>query len=178
MSTAYHKISHYSLQLHINSGIHILTLDGARDTLSGKTDNFGLFALLYEKESQTISRRVKETFAIRASNGKFKGSIPPYGYFIENHQLKIRNDFTPDVVRRIFNSYLSGKGFDRIARELIEDGVPTPSQVAGKSDAGAVWHGASVRNILENPHFTGSLVQQRETTVNVTTDKRKQNVKL
>ena len=169
------QLSYEVKNLAENSGIHILTLDGAIDTLSGKTDNFGLFAWLYEKESQTISRRVKETFAIRANNGKFKGSIPPYGYFVENHQLKIRSDFTPDVVRRIFNSYLSGKGFDRIARELIEDCVPTPSQVAGKSDASAVWHGSSVRNILENPHFTGDLVQQRETTVNVTTDKRKQN---
>src|SRR5699024_856841 len=84
-------------------------------------------------------------------------------------------DFTPNIVRRIFNSYLSGKGFDRIARELLEEGIPTPSQIAKKANATSLWHGSSVRAILENPHYTGDLVQQRETTINVTTDKRKKN---
>lgn len=169
------QLSYEIKNLAENNGIHILTLDGAIDTLAGKTENFGLWAWVYENESQTTSRRVKETFANRARNGKFKGSIPPYGYYVENHKLKIRNDFTPHIVRRIFNSYIAGKGFDRIARELLEEGIPTPSQIAGKTNASPLWHGSSVRAILENPHYTGDLVQQRETTINVTTDKRKKN---
>lgn len=156
-------------------GIHILTLDGAIDTLSGNTQMFGLYAWMYEQESQRTSERVKTSLNIKTNNAEFNGSIPPYGYYVENKRLKVKNDYTSDIVRRIFNSYLSGKGFDSIARELIEDGVPTPSQVAGKSNAGSVWHGSSVRKILENPHYTGNLVQQRETTVNVTTDQRKKN---
>jgi site-specific DNA recombinase len=169
------QLSYEIKNLAENRGINILTLDGAIDTLSGNTQNFGLFAWVYENESQTTSRRVKETLAIRANIGKFKGSIPPYGYYVENHKLMVKNDFTPDIVRRIFNSYIAGKGFDRIARDLLEKGVPTPSQVAGKSDASSLWHGSSVRKILENPHYTGDLVQQRETTINVTTDQRRLN---
>ncbi len=101
-------------------GIHILTMDGAIDTLSGNTQMFGLYAWMYEQESQRTSERVKTALQIRAKIGKFKGSIPPYGYYVENGILKVRVDSAPDVVRRIFNSYLSGKGFDRIARELLE----------------------------------------------------------
>src|SRR5699024_7591656 len=87
----------------------------------------------------------------------------------------IKNDFTPDVVRRIFNSYLSGNGFDRIARELLEEGISTPSEIAGKRNSSSIWHGSTVRNILENPHYIGNLVQQRETSISVTTEKRKSN---
>lgn len=158
-----------------NRGIHILTLDGAIDTLSGNTHMYGLFAWIYEQESQRTSERVKAALRVSAKSGKFKGSVPPYGYYVDDGQLKIRNDFTPDVVRKIYQSYLSGKGFDSIARELIEEGIPTPSMIAGKRNAGHLWHGSSVRKILENPHYTGSLVQQRETTISVTTEKRKKN---
>ncbi|MGG4038711.1 recombinase family protein [Heyndrickxia ginsengihumi] len=154
-------------------GIHILTMDGAIDTLSGNTQMFGLYAWMYEQESQRTSERVKTALQIRAKIGKFKGSIPPYGYYVENGILKVRVDSTPDVVRRIFNSYLSGKGFDRIARELLEEGIPTPSEIAGKRNASSLWHGSTVRKILENQHYIGNLVQQKETSISVTTEKRK-----
>ncbi|EFV71676.1 resolvase domain-containing protein [Bacillus sp. BT1B_CT2] len=169
------QLSYEIKNLAENRGIHILTLDGAIDTLSGNTQMFGLYAWMYEQESQRTSERVKTALKVRAKGGKFKGSIPPYGYYVENGRLKIRDDFTPDVVRRIFNSYLMGKGFDTIARELLEDGVPTPSGIAGKRNASSVWHGSAVRIILENPHYIGNLVQQRETSINVTTEKRKKN---
>ncbi len=154
-------------------GIHILTMDGAIDTLSGNTQMFGLYAWMYEQESQRTSERVKTALQIRAKIGKFKGSIPPYGYYVENGVLKVRDDSTPDVVRQIFNSYLSGKGFDRIARELLEEGIATPSEIAGKRNSSSLWHGSTVRKILENQHYIGNLVQQKETSISVTTEKRK-----
>jgi site-specific DNA recombinase len=169
------QLSYEIKNLAENRGIHILTLDGAIDTLSGNTQMFGLYAWMYEQESQRTSERVKTALKVRAKGGKFKGSIPPYGYYVENGVLKIKDDFTPDIVRRIFNSYLSGMGFDSIARELLEEGIPTPSMVAGKRNASPLWHGSGVRIILENPHYIGNLVQQRETSINVTSEKRKKN---
>lgn len=169
------QLSYEIKNLAENRGIHILTLDGAIDTLSGNTQMFGLYAWMYEQESQRTSERVKTALRVRAKGGKFKGSIPPYGYYVENGVLKIKDDFTPNIILRIFNSYLSGMGFDSIARELLEEGIPTPSMVAGKRNASPLWHGSSVRIILENPHYIGNLVQQRETSINVTTEKRKKN---
>ncbi|CAM3949063.1 recombinase family protein [Mesobacillus zeae] len=93
---------------------------------------FGLYAWMYEQESQRTSDRVKSALSVRAKNGKFKGSNPPYGYYVENGHLKVKDNFSPNVVRRIFSSYLSGQGFDSIARELLEEHIPTPSIVAGK----------------------------------------------
>lgn len=169
------QLSYEIKNLAENRGIHILTLDGAIDTLSGNTQMFGLYAWMYEQESQRTSDRVKTALKVRAKGGKFKGSIPPYGYYVENGVLKIRNDNTPDVVRQIFNSYLLGKGFDSIAKELLKEGIPTPSEIAGKRNSSSLWHGSTIRGILENPHYIGHLVQQRETTINVTSERRKKN---
>lgn len=133
---------------------------------------FGMYAWMYEQESQRISDRVKYALKSRAEKGIFKGSIPPYGYYCKNGKLFIRDDLTPGIVRRIFNEYISGIGFDAIARNLYNDDIPSPRQVANIKNASPKWHGSSVRCILENPHFIGNLVQGRTTTKNVTSTKR------
>lgn len=160
-----------------NNKVHIITLDNAINTLDGNTNMFGMYAWLYEQESQRISIRMKSAFKTKAQNGCFKGSFAPYGYYIKDKKLYVSEDNTPSIVKRIFKDYLSGKGFDRIARELYEEDIPTPGQVAGKSDATGKWHGSSVRSILENPHYTGDLIQGRSETVSVTTNRRNQKDK-
>ncbi|TCT18902.1 DNA invertase Pin-like site-specific DNA recombinase [Melghiribacillus thermohalophilus] len=156
-----------------NKGIHIITLDNAINTLTGNTNMFVLYAWMYEQESQHTSNRVKETLRTRAKKGLFKGSIPPYGYYLKDGKLYIRNDHTPNVVRRIYNEYLNGCGRDSIAKRLFNEGVPTPAEVAGKKNAGDKWNESTIKFILTNPHYVGDLVLGRETTVSVTNKKRK-----
>ncbi|MDO6354968.1 recombinase family protein [Caloramator sp. CAR-1] len=155
------------------NNIHIITLDGAINTVDSNSNMFGIYAWLYETESQNTSRRIKSAIKIKSSKGYFTSSIPPYGYYLEKGKLYKRNDNTPEIVQRIFKEYLSGKGFDAIARKLYEEGIPTPSQIAGKANASDKWHGSTVRAILENPHYVGDLVQGRSETVSVTSKKRK-----
>ena len=166
------KLSYEIKTLAENNNIHIITLDNAINTIEGNTHMFGMYAWMYEQESQRISDRVKYALKSRAEKGIFKGSVAPYGYYCKNGTLFIKNDFTPDVVRRIFNEYINGVGFDAIARNLYNNDIPSPRQVAGIKNASSKWHGSSVRCILENPHFAGNLVQGRTTTKNVTSTKR------
>ncbi|MEK4735128.1 MULTISPECIES: recombinase family protein [Bacillus] len=153
-------------------GIHIITLENAINTLEGNNNMFGLFAWMYEQESQNVSNRVKSALKTRAEKGLFKGSIPPYGYSLIDRKLFIKQDGTADTVKRIFTSYLSGNGFDKIARDLYNDGVPTPSQINGKLNANDKWQGSTIRLILTNPNYTGDLVQGRSTTKSVTSKVR------
>jgi hypothetical protein len=46
--------------------------------------------------------------------------------------------------------------------------------VAGKKRQSIYWNGSSVRQILENPHYTGDMVQGRETTISVTYKARRE----
>ncbi|CAM3464503.1 recombinase family protein [Marinicrinis lubricantis] len=152
--------------------IHIITSDGAINTLEGNANMFGLYAWMYEQESQRTSERIKAVLSSKARKGEFKGSLPPYGYRVENDKLVIAEDETPNVVRRIFRMYLEGKGFDAIARTLTREGYPTPRQVLNKKNAGQFWHGSTIKLILSNPHYVGDLVQGRQTTRSVTSKAR------
>jgi site-specific DNA recombinase len=158
-----------------SSKIHLITLDGAINTLEGNRDKFGLFAWLYEEESQRTSVRIKAALKQKASKGEFKGSRPPYGYRVENKQLVPRDDDTVEGVRLIYRLYLEGKGVEAIAKELDRKGFPTPGQVTGFRNAGRYWQGSSVTEILSNPHYVGDLVQGR-TEVRSVTEKTRDDV--
>ncbi|MFJ9501289.1 recombinase family protein [Brevibacillus centrosporus] len=166
------KLSYEIQDIAMRNRIDIITLDGAINTVEGNSSNFGLFAWLYEQESQRTSERIKSSFASKARRGEFKGSIPPYGYDVAGGVLTMRDDDTPSVVRRIFEMYLQGIGFDAIARTLTREEYPTPAQIAGKRNAGKYWHGSTIKLILTNPHYTGDLVQCREKTLSVTVKAR------
>lgn len=156
-------------------GIRLITLDGIVDTNDPtKLALFGLYAWLYESESQRTSDRIKSVFEVKYKSGKFLGSFAPYGYNIEDGKLIPRTDETVEIVKEIYDKYLGGWGHDKIARSLSKRGIPTPAQVIGKKNAGLYWQGSSIRSILTNPHYIGDLVQGRETTMNVTNKKRKQ----
>lgn len=63
---------------------------------------FGMYAWMYEQESQRIIDRVKYAIKSRAEKGIFKGSIHPYAYSCEKEKLFVKYDFTPSIVQRIF----------------------------------------------------------------------------
>ncbi|MCM1991337.1 recombinase family protein [Oceanirhabdus seepicola] len=168
------ELSYQIRRVLLTNQIHLITLDGAINTLEDNTDKFGLYAWLYEEESQRISRRIKTALEQKAKSGEFKGSHAPYGYKVENKKLILREDSTVEAVKLMYQLYLSGKGFDGIARELDRRGYPTPAQVAGKRNAGLYWHASSIKLILTNPHYVGDLVQCRSKMRSITDKTRVQ----
>lgn len=68
----------------------------------------------------------------RMRKGTYVNPSVPCGYRFVNRELMIRED-EAEVVRRIFASYLAGKGIDEIAAELTKDKVP-------KKDGGTKWY--------------------------------------
>ncbi len=90
-----------------HNNIDIITLDNAINTMEGNTNMFGMYAWLYEQESQRISIRMKSALKAKAQRGYFKGSFAPYGYYMKDKKLYISEDNTPNIVKRIFKDYLS-----------------------------------------------------------------------
>ena len=165
----------YSLKrLADEKGIRIISLGGKVDTADpSKSQMFGLYAWIYEGESQQSSERIKSVFKIKQKQGKFIGSNAPYGYRVENGVLIPRNDETVEVVREIFAKSLEGWGPRKIATYLSEKGIPTLSQDLGVPNAGLYWHDKTIRLMLQNPNYTGDLTQGKDTAISVTTKKRK-----
>lgn len=163
------------LELCKERNIQLIVVNNGIDTMTNNDNFFGLYGFLAEYESKNISSRVKLSLITIAKSGLFKGSIAPYGYYIDDKVLKVRNDNTPDIVKRIYREYQEGKGIDTIARHLTRDNIPTPAQIANKKNAGLFWSGKTVQLILTNQNYTGDLTQCKSSVTSIRTKKRKQN---
>lgn len=170
------EISYKLKRLCETYNVSIVTLDGALDTTSSKNDNtmFGLYAWIYEQESQRISNRIKSVFKSKYKNGEYLCSTPPYGYKkTPDKKLIVKTDNTPEVIKLIFEKFQEDWGYDKIARFLDKEGYKTPAQVLGKKNAGIYWHGSTIKKLLKNPVYAGDLVQHRETGISVVNKKRR-----
>ena len=74
------ELSHKIKRIAETNNVHIVTLDGAINTLEGNGNMFGLYAWIYEQEAQRTSERIKIALRSRAELGLFNGSVAPYGY--------------------------------------------------------------------------------------------------
>lgn len=168
------EYAHKIKRIMTNLDIRIISIDGQVDTKDpSKNNNFGLYAWLYEQEAQRISERTKSVFKMKMKEGKFMGSTPPYGYIIKDKKLYVRSEETKKTVELIFEKYLNGEGEYAIAKYLTDHNVPTSGILNNRKNTSGHWHGSSIKLILQNPHYTGKLVQHRQESISVTNSKRK-----
>ncbi len=133
---------------------------------------FKLKAVFAKEEYLKLSHRVKLGLKERAKQGKYKASVPPYGYKMNTHtnQLEV-DEKTAPFVKEIFHLYLyKGWGMFKITNNFMSRGIPTPRAAAGAINAGTKWHQNTIKGILNNPAYTGSLVHNREETTKFLSD--------
>ena len=126
------------------------------DNIDTKTMNSEL--ILYVKsafaqsEALAGSKRVSTAIRMRMENGEFITCNAPYGYKLDKecHLLVVPEE--AEVVKRIYELYLSGNGTERIAALLNEERVPNSS---GK------WNVAGIRYILTNEKYIGDSLLQK-----------------
>lgn len=133
------------------------------DNLDSEQDmsKFGLFAWLAEQEAAKTSERIKMVWDSFNAQGKVHVCLASYGYDY-NKEIKnfVINEEESEIVKDIFNMYLNGVGFNSIAQRLIDKGITTKR--------GGKWAGATVRGILTNEFYLGTLVQGKSRTLDVT----------
>ncbi len=107
------------------------------------------------KELKTIKKRLNRGKRSSILEGKYVGSIPPYGY----NRVKIENDkgFTlvenieeGIIVKKIFEMFVNDDlGYNKIASELNAFGI-TPRK-------GELWSSSSIKEIVRNPVYIGKI---------------------
>lgn len=142
------------------AGVRVVFLEEAMDT-EKDIKNAGLYGWLAEMEAQKTSERIKTVWDSFNKEGKVHVTLAPYGYLYDK-EIKnfVVNEIEAQVVRRIFNLYLEGYGFNNIAHMLDTEGIPTKR--------GGAWAGATVRGILTNEFYLGTLIQGKSRTIDVT----------
>jgi hypothetical protein len=91
----------------------------------------------------------------------------PYGYRVVGHaddRVLVPDPLTAPVVRRIFEEYVSGSGFQVIAERLTADGVLRPSAYDPQRNphhAGRAWSKAAVRAVVTNERYAATFVLEQ-----------------
>lgn len=132
--------------------------------------------IMNESYCRELSKKLRRQFRIQRGNGEFLGAFASYGYCKssdDKHKLVIDN-FAAEVVRGIFSLKLKGYSIEDIAAYLNEQKLLSPAeykksqglryQSGFQSSQQAKWSPNSVRRILENPLYAGTLVQGKRGT--------------
>lgn len=117
-----------------------------------------MFAALAQRESEAISERVRWSYRVRMSKGRFSTCKAPYGYRLVKDHLEIQED-EASIIRYIFDRYLAGVSMENIAKEITVLGIPTKQNTP-------FWQVRSIQYILRNEKYVGdSLLGKTYTTL-------------
>lgn len=138
------------------SGCDIVTPQKTYDLMNDQDEQFTDMKFLFSRyELKTITKRLVNGRNVSASEGKFLGSIAPYGYEIyklpgiKGNSLKIIPE-EAEIVKMIFDMYVNqNKGYNAIASELNKLGLKT------KSDR--KWSQTSVVHVITSPVYIGKI---------------------
>ena len=134
--------------------------------------------LMNDAYCRDISIKIRSHLEVKRKNGEYIGAFTPYGYKKDEND---RNRLVPDlyaagVVKDIFRMKLHGMNQAAIAERLNRQGVLSPMEYKHslgiriqdnfKTHGQAEWSSMSVRRILENEVYVGTLIQGRHSTPN------------
>lgn len=125
-----------------------------------------LLASFAQEESYSISDNVKWGTRKRFEQGIPNGKVHIYGYQWKNSHLEIV-PYEAEIVKRIYNEYLTGNTPRTIASRLNSENVTTIN--------GCKWCDFNIRYLLKNITYTGNLLLQKTFVYDPISKKRKQN---
>lgn len=130
--------------------------------------------LINEMPVTDTSKKVKSVIKRRQEDGKWICAVP-YGYVITNTKT-MAFEVEPaeaEVVKKVFELYINGWGYKKIANYLTEQNIPTPrmnerarKEAKGeecKIKAKPEWSIVTIQGMLTNDFYIGTLRQGKYT---------------
>jgi DNA invertase Pin-like site-specific DNA recombinase len=152
--------SSYIMQVLQVNDCKIITPQKTYDLSNESDEQFADMKFMFSRyELQTINKRLKAGRATSSKEGKFIGSIAPYGYEIvkikgeKGNTLKIVPE-EAEVVRMIFNWYTQeGMGTGQIANRLNDLHIPPRNATE--------WGSGTIRQVIDNEHYIGKTMSKK-----------------
>ncbi len=155
-------------------GIRFISITDYADTsLKGNRKNIQINSLVNQWYLEDLSENIKSVMTHKKKQGQYVGSFAPYGYIKDendSHKLVVDEDAAL-VVKKIFSMYLDNYGTKAIANHLNSLGIACPSKYRIEKRLPKnrdiekakqyLWSDHSVGLIIQNPNYTGDLVQCR-----------------
>ena len=173
-------------------GKQLIVIDDSYDSLNSDDDTIGIKTWYNERYVKDTSKKIKRALGARQKEGTLM-TQPPFGYK-RNEKDKAIIEVVPkeaEYVRMVFDLYLKGSGYRKIATYLTENHVPTPSMIRHereleegrhtKRQIASEWSDSMVKDMLDNDFYIGIFrLHKRERVTVHGKDKRvpkeKQNV--
>ena len=155
-------------------GVRLIAIDDNYDSNNydnnnGEDDFTPFKDIISEMYARDTSRKIRSVFKSRMSNGKRCSGAVPYGFIPNDGNV---NDLIIDEeaaanVRRIFQMIIEGKGVNDIARTLMSEQIPIPSEhwkrigqpyrsIKYADPYG--WTPTTVSYIIGKPEYKGTVV--------------------
>ena len=160
--------SGYIMQVLQANNCKIITPSKIYDLQNESDEQFTDMKFMFSRyELKTITKRLVRGKNQSASEGKFLGSVAPYGYRIyklpgiKGNSLRIEPS-EAEIVRLVFDMYgEQGIGYNTIAYQLNEMHVPSQT---------GTWGQTSITNILNNEVYLGMIRWKHEPTKRIVKD--------
>ena len=153
-------------------------VDNADTDVKGNKKSRQINGLVNEWYLEDISNNIRSAFNSKMKQGELISPFAPFGYDInplDNNKLIIDSPASL-IIKDIFNLYLKGYSFTKIANYLNKQNIPSPSYykylkgiklniVSSKKREDILWSNNAIKNILTNEVYIGNLIQGKRTTI-------------
>ena len=154
---------------------YVSVLDGIDTYVDTSSNDVTPFkAIINDMYAKDISKKIKGVLKEKELKGEFLGSYPPFGYKkckTQKNKLEIDTNVSY-IVKRIFELYLEGNGFQKISTILDKDNIKTPSQYLNMTHQRQTWSPKTIRAILINEAYIGNTVQNKCTSISYKVKKK------
>ncbi len=148
---------------------YIAVLDDVDTFLDRNCDTAAFKNIMNDYYAKETSKNIKKTKNRKKKEGFYYTSYAPFGYKkVDKSGKLIINEVQADTVRRIYKEFLNGKGSYQIAKMLTQKKVVTPglqmkmtTVVNNITRTTNIWTHTSVKRILTNPIYIGTVVQNK-----------------
>lgn len=148
-------------------GKHLIVIDDNYDSMDSSDDTIGIKTWFNERYVKDTSKKIKRALGARQKEGTLI-TRAPFGYR-RNPKDKTILEIVPkeaDYIKKIYDLYLSGSGYRKIATYLTEQRAPTPSMIQrereieegrlSKRNVASRWSDAMIKEILDNDFYIGT----------------------
>ena len=171
------------------NGVRFIAINDNYDTIDpNRVDNdfAGIKNWFNEFYARDTSRKIRAVQKAKGERGVPLTTNVPYGYVKdpENPRCWVVDPVAADVVKRIFDQCMEGRGPMQIANQLKVDKVLTPSAYRAlqgiktpnkKPEDPCDWHSSTVVAILERREYTGCTVNFKTYTNSIWDKKQRDN---
>ena len=148
-------------------GKHLIVIDDNYDSMDSSDDTIGIKTWFNERYVKDTSKKIKRAIGARQKEGTLM-TQPPFGYR-RNEKDKTILEIVPqeaENIKFVYELYIAGSGYRKIANYLTDQGIPTPSMVRHereleegrmtKRNIATKWTDSMVKDLLDNDFYIGT----------------------